>query len=330
MQLSLVDPFVLSDMSKSASNPRWLVDIAPQAAADCLGSWRLGERGAGTASFDLPMPALHPLVESWHSHGRMRGGQLGAARFCGDDEFMLGELVLSERDFGGIGTTTHESFRRLIDYVPSSGYPYVLRVWAYFSRINAGTGDAERYRQFCVGRQLALERAWFEADPAATVIGLPDSSDKLRLLWLATKTPGQMLDNPRQMSPRNYPREYGPDPPRFSRAALHTSIRGTVLFLSGTASVVGHSSRHPGNLQAQLAETKRNLDSILNVACQKLGVESEYGAGTALRIYVREEDQMFVVESFIRENFPGAVYSILHGDVCRTDLLCEIEGVHHF
>jgi chorismate lyase/3-hydroxybenzoate synthase len=276
------------------------------------------------------MPALHPLIESWKSHGRMRGGQLGAARFCGDDELMLGELVLSERDFGGIGTTTHEGYRRLIDYVPSSGYPYVLRIWSYFSRINVGEGDAERYRQFCVGRQLAMERAWFDADPAATVIGLPDSSNKLRLIWLASKTPGVMLDNPRQMPPRQYPREYGPDPPRFSRAALYNCSRGSALLLSGTASVVGHSSRHPGNLQAQLAETKRNLDSMLAVACKKLDCESDFGRGSALRVYVREEDQLFVVESFMRENFPGAVYSILHGEVCRTELLCEIEGVHHF
>ncbi len=317
-------------MSEPVKSPRWLVDIGQMAAPDCLASWRLGERGAGTASFDLPMPALHPLVESWHSHGRMRGGQLGAARFCGDDELMLGELILSERDFGGIGTTTHEGFRRLIDYVPSSGYPYVLRIWSYFSRINSGEGDAERYRQFCVGRQLALERAWFDADPAATVIGLPDSSNKLRLLWLASKMPGQMLDNPRQMNPRLYPREYGPDPPRFSRAALYQSPRGIALLLSGTASVVGHSSRHPGNLQAQLAETKRNLDSMLAIAAQKLDRPAEFGKGTVLRVYVREEDQLYVVESFMRDNFPGAVYSILHADICREELLCEIEGVHHF
>lgn len=317
-------------MSDPLPPQRWLVDIAPQAAADCLASWRLGERGPGTASFDLPMPALHPLVESWHSQGRMRGGQLGAARFCGDDELMLGELILSERDFGGIGTTAHEAFRRLIDYVPSSGYPYVLRIWAYFSRINLGEGDAERYRQFCAGRQLALERAWFDADPAATVIGMPDSSNRLRLLWLASKTPGQMLDNPRQMPPRQYPREYGSDPPRFSRAALYTSLRGTVLLLSGTASVVGHSSRHPGNLQAQLAETKRNLDSMLTVACQKLDRLSDFGKGSAFRVYVREEDQLYVVESFMRDNFPGAVFSVLQGDICRSELLCEIEGVHHF
>lgn len=311
------------------SDRRWLVDLADEPAPESFCSWNLGLRGAGTASFELPMPALHVLCESWRSQGRLRGGQLGAARFVGDDELMIGELILSERDFGGIGTTTHEAYRRLLDYVPGSGYPYVLRIWTYFSRINAGEGDAERYRQFCVGRQLALERAWFEADPAATVIGLPDRSNKVRLLWLASRTPGRMLDNPRQMNPRNYPPEYGPEPPRFSRAALWQCARGAALLISGTASVVGHSSRHPGRLEAQLAETKRNLDSLLRVANEAAAVESRWGEGSVLRAYVRSEEHFYATESFLREQFPGAAIAVLQGDVCRSELLCEIEGVHH-
>lgn len=276
------------------------------------------------------MPALHSVCESWQSKGRLRGGQIGAAHFAGDDDLMLGELVLSERDFGGIGTTTHEAYRRLLDYVQSSGYPYVLRIWSYFSRINEGQGDAERYRQFCVGRQLALERARFEADSAATVIGLPDRSSQLRLLWLASKTPGQMIDNPRQMQPRNYPPEYGPEPPRFSRGALWQCKRGGIMLISGTASIVGHSSRHPDRLDKQLEETKRNLDSLLDVANQIWETDSRYGAGTVFRAYVREEEHFYATEQFLRESFPGAVFSVLQGEVCRSELLCEIEGVHHF
>ncbi|GMU42913.1 MAG: pteridine-dependent deoxygenase [Xanthomonadales bacterium] len=309
---------------------RWLVDLASEPAADAFCSWNLGVRGAGTASFELPMPALDTCVESWRSQGRLRGGQLGAARFAGDDELMIGELILSERDFGGIGTTTHEAYRRLLDYVPGSGYPYVLRIWSYLARINDGDGDAERYRQFCVGRQLALERAWFEADPAATVIGLPDRSHKLRLLWLAAKTPGRMLDNPRQLNPRQYPPEYGPEPPRFSRAALWQCSRGGALLISGTASVVGHSSRHPGQIGAQLAETKRNLDSLLRVANEATGIDSQWGEGTVLRAYVRHENHFTLAEDFLREHFPGAACAVLQGEVCRRELLCEIEGVHHF
>lgn len=317
-------------MTGRHSNPRWLLDLGAAGSEDSFAHWHLGGRGHGGSGFDLPMPALHDCVESWRAQGRLRGGQLGSARFAGDGELMLAELVLSERDFGGIGVTAHEAYRRLIDYTPSSGYPYVLRVWAYFSRINQGEGDNERYRQFCVGRQLALERATFDADPAATVIGLPDRSSSLRLVWLAARTPGSVVDNPRQTPPRNYPREFGPEPPRFSRGAIWQCQRGAVLLMSGTASVVGHSSRHSGQLSAQLAETKRNLESLLEAGCNRLDCDSAFGEGTVLRAYVRQEERMFEVEDYLRNAFPGAAVAILQGDVCRQELLCEIEGVHHF
>lgn len=315
---------------REPATTRWLVDLGSSPDEDSFAHWHLGGRGHGAAGFDLPMPALHECIESWRGHGRLRGGQIGSARFAGDEELMLGELVLSERDFGGIGVTAHEAYRRLLDYAQGSGYPYVLRIWTYFSRINQGEGDAERYRQFCVGRQLALERAWFDADPAATVIGLPDRSTSLRLLWLAARTPGRMVDNPRQTPPRQYPREFGPEAPRFSRGALWESRRGAVLLISGTASVVGHSSRHNGQLSAQLGETRRNLDSLLEAACETLGCESRYGQGSVLRAYVRDESRLYEVEAFLQQNFPGAACSVLHGDICRKELLCEIEGVHHF
>jgi chorismate lyase/3-hydroxybenzoate synthase len=316
-------------MRMGAKANRWLVDMASEASSNAFAVWRLGQR-ISHLGLDLPMPALHERTESWFGSGRLRGGQLGAARFWGDDELMLAELVLSERDFGGIGTTTHEGFRRILDYTQGSGFPYIARIWTYFSRINEGDGDQERYRQFCVGRQLALERATFEGDPAATVIGLPDRSQQLRLIWMASRAPVTMIDNPRQMTPRQYPPEYGPDPPRFSRGALLHSPRGTALLISGTASVVGHSSRHPGKLGEQLAETKRNMDSLLTVANATVGKKSAFGADTVLRAYVREESYFFEVEDFLRQHFPEAPFAVLLGDVCRRELMCEIEGVHHY
>lgn len=317
-------------MSTAApEHPRWLVELADEPGEAHFAAWRLGQRAVAADGFSLPMPALATVCECWRGVGRIRGGEIGAARFSADDDFMLAELVLSEKDFGGIGKTTHEAYRRLFDYLPASGYPYLLRVWNYFSAINEGIGDQERYRQFCVGRQLAFERSWLEADPAATVIGLPEKTSRLRVLWLASRTPGRMLDNPRQMVPRAYPPEHGPEPPRFSRGALWSGTRGKLLLISGTASVVGHSSRHIGKLDAQLAETRRNLDTLLKVANEAAGTDSRFGAGTVLRAYVRAEQDLADVEQWLHDSFPGAQYAVLQGDVCRTELLVEIEGVHH-
>ena len=52
-------------------------------------------------------------------------------------------------------------------------------------------------------------------------------------------------------------------------------------------------------------------------------------AGTVLRAYVRSEEHFFEVERTLTEAFPGAVFAVLQGDVCRQELLVEVEGVHH-
>lgn len=310
--------------------PRWLVDLSTEPHPDAFAAWHLGGSSTTPAPFTLPLPALNAQYESWLGQGRLRAGDLGAARFAADDELMLAELLLAENDFSGIREATHEAYRRLTDYTRNSGYPFVLRIWSFFAAINEGSGDQERYRQFCIGRQQALERGWVDADPAATVIGIPSRTRWLRIVWLAARSPGKMLDNPRQMLPRNYPRDYGPEPPRFSRAGLWEGKRGTVLLISGTASVVGHSSRHPGNLEAQLKETLRNLEEVLRVAIEQSGRSTRFGEGTVLRAYVREETRMPEVAAWLQKHVPGAQFVVLQGDVCRRELLCEIEAVHHF
>ena len=88
---------------------------------------------------------------------------------------------------------------------------------------------------------------------------------RLQVYWLAARTPGTPLENPRQVSAYRYPRQYGPQPPSFARAMLPASP-AMPLLLSGTAAVVGHESRHAESVAAQLDETLLNFDSLLGAA----------------------------------------------------------------
>ena len=102
-------------------------------------------------------------------------------------------------------------------------------------------------------------RGWKHSSwPAATAVGRQDHSGVLQVYWLAGTEPGRPLENPRQVSAFNYPRQYGPAPPRFSRAMLVTGG----LLISGTGSILGHASHHAHDLSAQLDEILRNLASL--------------------------------------------------------------------
>lgn len=319
----------MTGMAEPASARRWLIrHERPQPQSGLLAQWRFGLKPREDDFCVVDLPVLRDLSECWLPHGRLRYGQLGAAQFVADDELMMAELKLSEHDFADFPDLCEEAYRRLMDYARASGYPFVLRVWNYFSAINGGEGDEQRYKLFCSGRQRALERGWFDEDPAATVIGRPGDSSRLQVIWLASKTPGRCLDNPRQVTPRRYPRDYGPTPPRFSRAMLWEGARGGLLLISGTASLVGHASQHADDLPAQVAEIRRNIDSLLVQAGDVRGRTIGYGPGTVLRVYVRDSERMTEVQQLVDQLFPADVSAlIMEGEVCRPELMVEIEAV---
>lgn len=319
----------------SDSKLRWLVDLdnAPSVdllkRGDLLTLWSFGHRER-SRHFTVDLTPLEPTHLVFRALGRVRGGELNAAGFASDDELLIGELKLSEIDQNGIKRTVAEAYKRLVELVPASGYPYVLRVWNYFSGINDGAGDHERYKLFCSGRVRGLGSHWDSGEPAATVIGRPHPSRWFHLLWLASKTPGQAIDNPRQTRPRDYPRAYGPEAPRFSRGTLWQSKRGAVLFASGTAAVVGSDSRHEGDLAQQFAETERNLYTLLSEAAARVNRPARFDDGSVFIAYVRDETAQFRVQRMMKAAFPNSQVMIVAGEVCRPELLLEIEAVHHF
>lgn len=296
-----------------------------------LGAFAFRCRGAPRGVYGTGLQSLHPATEVWRAHGRLRGGQIGAASYVADDDFLLAELHLDETQCGGLRRTARDAYRRLVEYTESSGYPHLLKVWTYFSAINQGKGDDERYKQFCVGRSQGIGERWRLQEPAATVIGRKERDPRLSLFWLASVRRGEAIDNPRQTPPRLYPRQYGPEPPRFSRAMLLRAFQGDALLISGTAAVVGAESMHHGNLHMQFAETCRNLEVLLAEGALRLGATPVWGSGTALRVYVREESDLLEAEALVRQYFSRDVQAVvLSGDVCRRELLVEIEAIQQW
>lgn len=259
------------------------------------------------------------ISEMWHAQETVRTAHEDAIRYAFDAEYLFGVIELDERRHGGIAGAAEAAYGAIRRFQQSKAHPYLLRVWNHFDGINRGAGDAERYRQFCVGRAAGLGDWQGKDYPAATAIGRRDGDPTLQVYWLAGRLAGRALENPRQVNPYRYPRAYGPTAPQFSRAMR---VANGLVMLSGTASIVGHASHHPGDLRAQLDESLLNLRSVLEQAAVDLD------RATLLKIYVREARALELVQSVLRAHLPDDVPRlILEGDICREDLLVEIEGV---
>lgn len=234
-------------------------------------------------------------------------------------------LHLSATELEPLANTSEMAYQTLLSHCQQLGFPHVLRIWNFLHDINSGTGDTERYKQFCLGRfngYAAVEHDFEKHLPAATAIGLHDGG--LLVYALAAKQPGVPIENPRQVSAYRYPREYGPKSPSFARALYHD---GT-LYISGTASVVGHASQHVDDVAAQTEETLTNIKSLLASANQQVKA-LDWQQPSAVKVYLREPSQQDTVATILAQQLkPASPILYLHGDICRHDLLLEIEAVY--
>jgi chorismate lyase/3-hydroxybenzoate synthase len=103
-----------------------------------------------------------------------------------------------------------------------------------------------------------------------------------------------------------------------------------LLMISGTASIVGHASQHAGSVQGQMNEIFSNLDSVLTRArAQAPGLPARFGSNTLIKAYLRNRADLPFVEQQLRERLPaGTPFLVLLGDVCRSDLLLELDCLH--
>lgn len=247
------------------------------------------------------------------------------ARRAGDLAVIAVEI--EESAFGGVQGASAEAYRRLLALVRPSTHPYLLRIWNYLGAINEGVGDDERYRRFCVGRAAAVDASFNAPPPAATAIGTPQPTGSVQVIALCAREPGIALENPRQTPAWQYPREYSPVPPGFSRGVLVGEGDGLRLLASGTASIVGHVSRHPNDAAAQLRESLANLEVLLDEGAARSGRRFSLDRCEALRVYLRDPADLGFVQTALAGRVALDRVLFLHGDICRRELLVELEGV---
>lgn len=260
------------------------------------------------------------------------GGDFDRECWCAP-ESQLRAIVLSEPDDPDTDAAAAAEllYRKLIRTLGESRFGYPLRLWNYFPGINHGKEDRERYRRFCVGRGRALEAAGLNDARMCAATAIGGEQPVMQLVALAGVSPGISIENPRQVSAWNYPRRYGPRQPAFARATGIDLADGRAgLLISGTASVIGHATAHPGDALAQTDEAASNLDALLANAAGVMSrpILARFNEHSLARVYVRHAEDWPAIEQRLRQRWPALRLCGLRGDVCRSDLQVEIEAWH--
>jgi enamine deaminase RidA (YjgF/YER057c/UK114 family) len=295
--------------------------------------------GIPIAPVGLPeLGSGHSACEVWQLSEPLRSGHSGQVHYRAGTQVLFGRLVLPEPAAAtraherptALEQVTAQAYAQIFAALDDLGYPNLLRIWNYFAEINRTTPQGERYHEFNTARRQAFLRARRVIEgqvPAACALGSAAGSP-LVIYFLASAMAARSLENPRQLSAYRYPAEYGPDSPTFSRAVLAAAVNGNCLLTSGTASILGHSTVHVGNAAAQIRESISNVAELVAEANRVSGARHYSIEGLQYKVYVRHATDLGEIRRELALLLPASCpITYLQADICRHDLLVEIEAV---
>ena len=286
---------------------------------------------SGLASIGIDPIDRDDLYECWWYRGQVDHRQVGRARIAECEDFAAIILQAPDVQPDEFRALSREIYEELLDAVEQTRHRQLVRIWNYFSDINRGDGDEEKYRQFSVGRAEAFDVAGMtdETVPAATGIGCVRNGS-MSVIALASKHDFRSVENPRQVSAYRYPRNYGPRSPKFSRAGCVSVGDQRVILISGTAAIVGHESLHADDVILQCDETLNNLRKLGEIIgdLEHLGASAMLDADSVVRVYIRHRHDFDAVAQRLGEFLGGSCDNVafLHADICRRELQVEIDA----
>lgn len=277
-------------------------------------------------------------IETWYGAQDCIGGQRDALRYRYNDAVLFGSIVIDETTCAAaadgtvngtaLQSATRSAYAQLFALLDRLQFSQLWRIWNFIPRINAHEHNLERYRQFNIERQAAFAasgRALAGNVPAASAVGT--RGGQLVIYFLAGRRAPIAIENPRQISAYRYPAEYGPRSPIFSRASLVDTGAQELLFISGTASIVGHRTLHANDVAAQTRELLANIDCVLGEANGRTK-RRQFGRGDlTYKIYLRHAADIEAVKEVLGHWLGGPAPALyMQADICRAELLVEIEA----
>lgn len=226
------------------------------------------------------------------------------------------------------------------------GFNQIVRQWNYVEQIfefeQIDSRLRQNYQLFNEARGEYYSRYRTVSDfPAATGIGVDFNGVTIECTAVTSdenlKTVA--ICNPKQLNSYKYGQTVlkgepqknttGNKPPQFERARLMTNGQTSRLFISGTASIVGQETIGLNDVEKQTHVTIENIDLLAS----EINLRSHYPELAVfpdkyayVRVYVKNEVDIPSVKVICQKHFGEVPMTFVKADICRADLLVEIEA----
>ena len=222
-------------------------------------------------------------------------------------------------------------FESIEDILAKEGFTLsdIYRQWNYIEGIVSLNNGKQNYQEFNDARSLYYSNSdWTGGYPAATGIGQSYGGVIIEInAFKGCCHTNIAIDNPLQISAHSYSKEVlagnkkERTTPKFERARM----LGGTIYVSGTAAIKGESSIATDSAKEQTVATMEIMD-FLTSPQNTNATESLYDT---LRVYIKREEDAPCIMEYMQQHYPAPQKTYLICDICRPELLVEIEGVAH-
>lgn len=255
--------------------------------------------------------------------------------------------ILPDPNAVGIYDRSLSAFRRMKALLDKAGvgFEQVVRTWLYLGDIVGPEGETQRYKELNRARTDFFEDIHFSVRnapidlgrpmyPASTGIGTGSRDILMSCIALTGSHPGLRvipLENPQQTAAADYEPVYSLKSPKFARAMAVVAGTCATIFVSGTASILQSTTMWDNDMEGQTWQTIDNIRALISE--ENLAAHGLPGLGATLddlaivRVYVKRQEDYKVAKDVcdVRLGEVPTIFAI--ADVCRPDLLVEIEAI---
>lgn len=221
-----------------------------------------------------------------------------------------------------------QAFQRLEETLRETGFPLdsILRQWNYMEGITAFAGTDQHYQAFNNVRSAHYRKTqWPTGYPAATGIGTHFGGVSIAVdaaLLTASDAYVTPIDNRLQVAAHAYSGEVlevanqRKSTPKFERAKCLICGKERLIYVSGTAAIRGEESLKQAGLARQLEVTMENIKELIGSAPL-----------VYLRVYLKNPADYAEAACLLAKYALAIPITFMWTDVCREELLIEIEGL---
>jgi len=249
--------------------------------------------------------------------------------------------VFFPSDTRDAATKAFDQMKAILD-AEGMSFNHIVRQWNFIGNILEIKNGYQNYQIFNEVRSEFYQKyRTIHGYPAATGIGMKLGGVLIDFCAVMTNDTVEVkpIENPNQINAYEYSQQVlkgitgdgksVKHPPQFERALLLRNNIQSTLFISGTASIIGQDTIGIDDVEKQTIVTIENINKLTDqkrIGQISVNSDADWGKFIFLRVYVKNQDDFSKVKMICAEHFPEVPAIFIESDICRENLLVEIEA----